>query len=109
VEGIVEAARARYFLRMAFLIVGKILDSVPGVKKDGNTYNIAEEVDATLFVALGQEVMQLPRIAKVEIGSDAVRLATHKGELFYFPPEHVVGIKLGSPEKANKHSAGFGK
>ena len=51
---------------MAFLIVGKILDSVPGVKKDGNSYNIAEEVDATLFVALGQEVMQLPRVAKVE-------------------------------------------
>ena len=70
---------------MAFLIVGKVLDMAPGVKKDGASYIIPEEVDATIFVALGQEVLQLPRISRVEIGTDAVRLQTHKGELFFFP------------------------
>jgi hypothetical protein len=90
-------------------MVGKVLDSAPGVKKDGNTYNIPEEVDATVFVALGQEVMQLPRVAKVDLGAEVVRLATHKGETFYFPPEHVVGLKIAAPEKGAKHSAGFGK
>jgi hypothetical protein len=90
------------------LNVGKILDSAPGIKKDGNTYNIPEEVDATLFVAMGQEVMQLPRVSRVDLG-DAARIATHKGETFFFPTENVVGVKLGPPEKANKHGAGFGK
>ena len=90
-------------------MVGKVLDTAPGVKKDGNTYNIPEEVDATVFVALGEEVLQLPRVAKVDLGAEVVRLSTHKGELFFFPPEHVVGLKLGAPEKAGKHSAGFGK
>src|SRR5207249_10356593 len=85
-QPIVEARPASYFPAMAFLMVGKILDSAPGVKKDGNTYNIPEEVDATAFVAIGQEVLQLPRVAKVEITADAVRLATHKGEVFFFPP-----------------------
>jgi hypothetical protein len=94
---------------MAFLMVGKILDGAPGVKKDGTTYNIPEEVDATLFVALGQEVLQLPRVGKVDVGADAVRLTTHKGETFFFPPDHVVGVKLGAPEKTAKHGAGFGK
>ncbi len=94
---------------MAFLMVGKVLDSAPGVKKDGNSYNIPEEVDATLFVALGQEVLQLTRVSKVEITGDSVRMVTHKGEMFFFPPDNVVGVKLGAPEKANKHAAGFGK
>jgi hypothetical protein len=94
---------------MAFLIVGKVLDTAPGVKKDGASYIIPEEVDATLFVALGQEVLQLPRISRVEIGTDAVRLQTHKGEQFFFPPDFLVGVKLGAPEKTNKHGAGFGK
>jgi len=94
---------------MAFLMLGKVLDGAPGIKKDGSNYNIPEEVDATLFVALGQEVLQLTRVAKIDLGGDAVRMLTHKGETFFFPPDHVVGIKLGAPEKVNKHGAGFGK
>ena len=94
---------------MAFLVLNKILDSAPGVKKDGGAYHIPEEVDAAVFVALGQEVLQVPRVSKVDFGSEAVRLQTHKGETFFFPPENVMGVKLGAPEKAYKHSAGFGK
>jgi hypothetical protein len=91
------------------LNVGKILDGAPGIKKDGNTYNFPEEVEATLFVALGQEVLNLPRVSRVEVGGEAVRIGTHKGESFWFPQENVVGIKLGPSEKAHKPGAGFGK
>ena len=91
------------------LNVGKILDGAQGVKKDGNTYNIPEEVDTTLFVALGQEVLQLPRVSRVDAGADSVRITTHKGETFFFPAENLVGVKLGAPEKAHKPGAGFGK
>jgi hypothetical protein len=94
---------------MAFLMLGKVLDAAPGVKKDGSTYVVPEEVDATVFVAIGEEVVQLARVARVEIGADAVRFSTHKGELFFFPPENVMGVKLGAPERGAKHSAGFGK
>ena len=90
------------------LNVGKILDGAPGVKKDGSSYNIPEEVDATLFVALGQEVLQLPRVSRVELG-ETVRIGNHKGETFFFPGENLVGVKLGAPERSQKHGAGFGK
>ena len=91
------------------LNVGKILEAAPGVKKDGNTYNIPEEVDATLFVALGQEVLQLARVARIDVGGEALRIGTHKGETLWFPQENVVGVKLGAPVKTKMHGAGFGK
>jgi hypothetical protein len=92
---------------MAFLILPKILDSAPGVKKDGTSYVIAEEVDATAFVALGQEVLQIQRLSRVDIGAEMLKLLTHKGESFFFPPEQLVGFKFGAPERANRPSAGF--
>jgi hypothetical protein len=90
------------------LNVGKVLDAAPGVKKDGTTYNIPEEVDATLFVALGQEMLQLPRVSRVDL-ADGARISTHKGEIYFFSVESLVGVKLGAPERAQKHGAGFGK
>jgi hypothetical protein len=92
---------------MAFLLLGKILDGAPGVKKEGTVFLIAEEVDATAFISLGQEVLQIQRLSRVELGSDFLRLTTHKGEAFFFPPEEVVGFKFGAPERASRPSAGF--
>jgi hypothetical protein len=89
------------------LPIDKILQSAPQVKKDGNAYAIPEEVDATAYVALGQEVLQIPRIMRVELSSEAV-FVTHKGERFYFAAEQVVGFRFGGPEARSKHAgAGF--
>ena len=91
------------------LPIDKILQSAPQVKKDGNAYVIPEEVDATAYVALGQEVLQIPRIMRVELSSEAV-FVTHKGERFYFAAEQIVGFRFGGPEARNKHAgAGFFK
>jgi hypothetical protein len=95
---------------MPHLMIGKILDSSPHVKKDGAAWLLPEELDANAYIALGQEVMQIPRLQRVELGADVVTLTTHKNERFYFPPEHVVGLRLGGPEsKAARSSAGFFK
>ena len=89
------------------LPIDKILQTAPQVKKDGNAYAIPEEVDATAYVALGQEVLQIPRIMRVELSSEAV-FVTHKGERFYFLADQVVGFRFGGPEARNKHAgAGF--
>lgn len=94
---------------MAFLVLPKILDHSPGVKKDGAAYVISEEVDANAFVSLGQETLQLQRLQRVEVSAEHLRFVTHKGEVFYFPPEQVVGFKFGTPEKASRGSAGFSR
>jgi hypothetical protein len=91
------------------LAIDRILSSTPQVKKDGHAWVIPEESDATAFVALGQEVLQIPRIMRIELGTEAVFL-THKGERFYFALEQVVGLRFGGPEARHKiGSAGFMK
>jgi hypothetical protein len=91
------------------LPIDKILQSAPQVKKDGNAYVIPEEVDATAYIALGQDVLQIPRIMRVELSSEAV-FHTHKGERFYFSADQVVGFRFGGPESRNKGAgAGFMK
>ena len=91
------------------LPIEKILSSAPQVKKEGSAFVIPEEVDATAYVALGQEVLQIPRIMRVELAHEVV-FATHKGERFYFAVEQVCGFRFGGPEGRNKHAgAGFMK
>jgi hypothetical protein len=92
---------------MPHLVLSKILDGAHGVKKDGASWHLPEELDATLYVALGQEVLQVARVSRVEAGNEVVSVTTHKGERFYFPPEQVVGLKLGGEGKAARTAAGF--
>jgi hypothetical protein len=92
---------------MAHLVIGKVLDSVQGVKKDGSVYVVPEELDLTLFISLGHEVLQVARASRIELGGEQVAIGTHKGERFFFPPDHVVGVRLGVEQKANRGSAGF--
>jgi hypothetical protein len=93
---------------MAFLQIGKVLDSTAGVKKDGAAWLIPEELDTTVFIALGHEVLQIPRLQRVELGADIMSFVTHKSERFYFPPDQVVGLRVASPEsKSGRSSAGF--
>jgi len=94
---------------MPSLQLTKILDSTSGVKKDGASYLIPEELDVNVFIALGQEILQIPRLQRVE-GGDVLVLITHKNERFYFPPDQVVGLRIGGPEaKARNSGAGFVK
>jgi hypothetical protein len=92
---------------MAHLVIGKVLDSVQGVKKDGNVYVVPEELDITLFISLGHEVLQVARASRIELGGEQVSIGTHKGERFFFPPDNVMGVRLGVEQKANRGSAGF--
>ena len=92
---------------MPHLLVAKILDGTAGIKKDGPAYLVAEEIDATAYVSLGQEVLQVVRLSRVEIAAEALMLTTHKGERFFFPPEQLVGLRLGGELKGPKSSAGF--
>jgi hypothetical protein len=86
--------------------IAKILESVPGVKRDGTALLVPEELDATAFVSLGQEVLQIPKVQRVELSTE-ISIATHRGERFFFPIENVVGLKLGKQETKNSHGAGF--
>jgi hypothetical protein len=94
---------------MPHLLIGKVLESAPGVKKDGTAWLLPEELDANAYVALGVEVLQIPRLSRVDITGDVVTLLTSKNERFYFPPEQIVGLRLGGTDAHRGRSlAGFG-
>jgi hypothetical protein len=92
---------------MPHLVMSKILDGTPGIKKDGAGYTVSEELDATVYISLGIEVLQVARLARVETSGETVTLSTHKGERFFFPPDHIMGLKLGHEAKAARTTAGF--
>ncbi len=89
--------------------LARILEKSPGVKREGDAFVLPEELDANAYVTIGQEVLQIPRLSRVELTGDLITLTTHKNERFYFAPEQMAGLKLGGDAKAGRPSAGFFK
>jgi hypothetical protein len=83
---------------MSHLLLSKILDGLAVAKRDGSAYLLSEDAEATAFISLGQEILSIPRLARVEGGGEVVVLTTYRGERFFFPPELVVGLRLGGRE-----------
>jgi hypothetical protein len=92
---------------MAHLKLDKALADLQGVRKDGSSFLLSEEQDVTFYAALGQEVVQVTRVSRVDPTPEMVTIWTHKGERFFVPPEHIVAIKAGAPAKVAVGSAGF--
>ena len=85
-----------------------ILESNPAVKRDNQAYVVGEELDATLFVMLGKDVMQLPKLTRLERKDELVHLTTQKGERYFFAESEVVGLSFGSQSSKSKNAgAGF--
>lgn len=84
-----------------------ILETNSAVKRDNNSYVIAEELDVTLFVTLGKDVMQVPKLARLDRKDEIVHLTTQKGDRFFFFEGDVVGLSFGAQNGKSK-SAGAG-
>ena len=91
---------------MAHLALDKVLETLPGARKDGAAFHLPEELDVTIYVSLGEEVLQIARASRVELGA-VLNVLTHKGERFYLPPERVIGLKTGVSHKPVALGAGF--
>jgi hypothetical protein len=89
------------------LPIEKILSSAPLVKKDGNAFVFPEELDANVYIALGQEALQINRMSRLEL-SNEVAIQTHKGERFFFAADQVVGFRFGATENARHKPGGAG-
>jgi hypothetical protein len=95
---------------MPHLLIGKILETTSTVKKDGAAWLVPEELDGNAYVAIGAEVLQIPKLSRIEVAADVVTFTTYKNERFFFPPEQVVGLRLGGPEAHRARSqAGFSR
>jgi hypothetical protein len=92
---------------MSFLRLEKVLATLPGARAEGNAFLLSEEQDVTLYISLGDEVLQIARASRVELTTEMTTVITHKGERFFVPPERVVALKSGAQTKAVAAGAGF--
>jgi len=92
---------------MAHLSLDKVVTELPGAKKDGAAFLLSEEHDVTLYASLGEEVLQIARVSRIELGNEMVTVHTHKGERFFVPPERIVALKAGAPTRTAALGAGF--
>jgi hypothetical protein len=89
------------------MIVAKVLDAVSGVKKDGSAYVIPEELEGSAWITIGNEVLQIARIQRLEAKGDLCVITTHRGEQFFFTPEQIAVLKFGSSSVKPSRFAGF--
>ena len=81
-----------------------------GARKDGQSYLVPDPIEATVFVSLASEVLQIPRIARLEAADGLVYLDTHKGDRFIIVADTVSIVKIDRSEAAKtRTTAGFGK
>jgi hypothetical protein len=93
---------------MPHLSLPPILDGATGITREGSAYLLGEDLEATLFISLGQEVLQVGRLSRIELGSEVVTLLTHKSERFFFPLQQIIGLRLGGDaNRGSRSAAGF--
>lgn len=93
---------------MKLELLARIFDTLPGVRKEGTSFLVPDQVEVSVFVGLSSEVVTVTRVARAETAADLLTLETHKSERFYFPMADVAGVKCSAPEKRTTgRSAGF--
>jgi hypothetical protein len=93
---------------MKLEMMQKILDSTPGVRKDGAAYLVPDEIEVAVFIGLPSEVLTVPRCARIEAQPELLILETHKNERYCFALADVAGVKSsGQKERAASRATGF--
>jgi hypothetical protein len=86
-------------------IIVQILES-EGAKGGVNGFTVREDREATCFISAPGDLLQIPRIVKVDLKEKFVSLQTNKDERFLFAYEDVLGFKLAALSTKDR-AAGF--
>lgn len=90
-------------------LIQKVLESESGVKKNGSVYEIGDDVELNIVLAIGSDATTVPRVRRVTVGPDLLTLETHKGERVYLAADAGVrALKFSPADGPNKlRGAGF--
>jgi hypothetical protein len=81
-----------------------------GARKDGNTYLVPADAEATLYAALEGETLSVARITRLEVDGQLVHVETAKHERFVLAGEDIRAVKIEKSDQGRRErSAGFGK
>jgi hypothetical protein len=79
-----------------------------GLESTNQGYAVAENREATLFVAAPGDILSVDRVVRVDLREKFVLLENVKHERFYFAYEDVLGLRLHAPTTTRDRVAGFG-
>ncbi|MCS6915218.1 MAG: hypothetical protein RMK29_20400 [Myxococcales bacterium] len=87
----------------------QVLDADRAVRKEGKgTYVVEDDVELTLMVDMGHEVLSVSRVRRLQLQPDLLTVETHKGERIYLGADTTVrGLKFTEPEGRKLPSTGF--
>jgi len=91
---------------MKLELITRVFEGISGARKDGGAWLFPEEVEVSLYVSLPAEVLTLPKVSRVLPTAELLTVETHRGERFYFAPEDLSGVKVGSTRERDR-GAGF--
>ena len=80
-----------------------------GARKDGPAYVVPPDTDASIFVGLEGETLNIGKVTRLEAVDTLIYLDTGKGERYVIAAEDVRAVKIDRAETLRRNSAGFGK
>ena len=86
-------------------IITQILEA-EGAKASGSVFTIREDREATCFVSAPGDLLQIPRIVKLDLRDKFLALQTAKEERFLFAYEDVLGFRLAA-QTVKERATGF--
>lgn len=94
---------------MKIELLQQVLEGEKSVKREGKTgFIVGDEVDLTVIVDMGHEVMSIARVRRLALQAELLTLETHKGERVYLGPDASVrGLKFAESEGGKIRGAGF--
>lgn len=90
-------------------LLHQVLEMEKAVKREAKgVYTIGEDVELTVLLEMGQEVMSVPKVRRITSQAEMLILETLKGERYYVGPDTGVrGLKFAEQENNKLRGAGF--
>lgn len=87
--------------------VQKVLEGEAGVKAESKgTYVVADEVELTVLLDMGQEPLSVARVRKLTLAGDLVTIETAKGDRVHTSAQ-IKALKISQSDSSKLRGAGF--
>ena len=75
-------------------VLSDLLTRHADVKADGDSLNVAEDAEVSLFVAMGIEPLVIDRISSLKLEDEALVAATRRNERYVIAYEDVRAVRV---------------
>ena len=89
-------------------IIDRILEILAPTGKKSSSYELPEELEATVLIALPSETLTIAHVIRIERQGESSMIESAQGECYYVATESIAACKIITPKKRGVgRSAGF--